>query len=231
MIFSRIEQKFIININQYYFLKGLFDHLCQSDVNSMCDGTYPVFSQYLDTNNQLAFQEKNSGDLERIKIRIRTYSTNLLNQSSYFLEFKEKDDLLQKKLRVKFNSYNDALTNSAQTILNSSQIKNFSLFPIANVYYERQAYQTTIDQQQIRINFDSNILALFPTEVEAKKHLLLSRRIIPQDYVVLEIKSSTDQLPSLLQKLLVEARVKKMSFSKYVYALKFINNIKENFYE
>lgn len=231
MIFSRIEQKFIVNINQYYFLKGLFDYLCQSDANSMRDGTYPVFSQYLDTNSQLAFQEKNSGDLERTKVRIRTYSTNLLDQSSYFLEFKEKDDLMQKKLRVKFNSYNDALANSTQTILNSSQIKNFSLFPVANVYYERQAYQTTIDQQQIRINFDSNILALFPTEVEVKKHLLLSRRIIPSNYVVLEIKSSADPLPSLLQKLLAEASVKKISFSKYVYALKYINNIKENFYE
>lgn len=231
MIYSRFEQKYLLNFNQYIFLQNQFNLIYTADSNSINNSSYPVFSQYFDTTDGRLYQESLSGDLDRLKVRIRAYCSNFEHQKKYFLEFKEKDNTLQKKTRALHSSYSQAYEAANQSLLRPKKIAPMMLFPTVNVYFERMAYVGHHQHSSIRINFDTNLLALLPFELKIENNLLSSRRIIPQNSALMEIKTYTPGLPDAVTKILAYAGVHKINFSKYVRTMKFINLYKETTHE
>lgn len=215
MIYSRVENKYLLNLSQYIYIKKKIEMLYESDSYAIEDDAYPVFTQYLETKNRKFFFDHDNGSLDRQKIRVRTYSTDFNFQKNYFLEKKEKRGRLQRKQRLAFASYDEALAGVG------------ALIPSANVYYERRAYNCDLSCKAImRCNFDSNILGLFPSEEKVDKGLLLSRRLIPHNYVLFEVKHQGDQVPSFVNKLIIKTNAIRISFSKYARAMSFLHEYK-----
>ena len=89
----RQEKKYLINMEQYYYLSRRFNNFLAEDSHSKGDG-YLVRSLYFDSIDDNDFEEKIDGVDLRKKIRLRNYGAN---SQSAKLEMKQKQGILQKK--------------------------------------------------------------------------------------------------------------------------------------
>lgn len=172
--------------------------------------SYPVFSQYFDTEDFLFWRQKINGEYIHEKIRLRQYVHTWQPEETCWVEFKLKRGESGYKWRQRL----------PRPVLKVTEFpEGYPLryqgpyYPLCSVLYQREAFEMMTDGGRLRLTFDSSL--------RAKKHQE-DFQSLNLDFILLEIKSDEFELPGFLQQLLKEARVTQKSFSKYGAAMELL---------
>ena len=215
-IFRRVEKKYIISKNELNLLLDKISNHTIPDKYGECD----VCNIYCDTSDFRIIRASILKPKYKEKLRLRCYGTPTSN-SKCFLEIKKKYKGVVYKRRVKAE-YLNALNfiNYSDDKIDNCQIKdeieyfrkiNQNPTPSVCVFYRRKAFYDKNDNN-IRITFDTNLL--FRDYDLDLKNGIYGEEIIPEDKVIMEIKTS-GAMPFWLVNILTENNIYPTSFSKY----------------
>lgn len=226
LVSTRVETKYLLNFAQYQYLKERFRLSFTRDPHCNERPQYPVFSRYYDTPQLRFFYDKIDGEFEHVKIRLRKYSINFLDDKGIFLEAKMKEGQHQRKLRIKrdfdvglldWNSWNEIEDPQIDYFLQITSQER--LIPTCNVYYEREPYHIDVGGHVVRVNFDTNLLFLYPDEMQITSDLVQTRLILDNHAALLEIKHDSLDSIELIAKELRYIGATQTSNSKYASAM------------
>ena len=146
------------------------------------EGYYTITSLYLD-NPQLTFHlAKGRKEVNRVKLRLRTYGNSIENPVFAEIKRKVKGTIVKKRVRILdkdwqqlartgFHTLHTRTERDAQAMEAFSQIQqNYGAYPSMLVRYNRRAYESTIDDYA-RVTFDSALCCQRPTGYQ----------LVPQD--------------------------------------------------
>ena len=212
---QRFEKKFLIDFSQEKRIKKKFDSIFDLEFNR----GYYCYSLYFDDLNFTTLKQKQEGNTERHKIRLRAYFSDLNDKVSLWnLEIKSKNNNIVKKRKI-------SLKNS--DVLYNLERKNYSFFSnnfieTAKTYYKpayitlyfREAFNSKIIPQ-CRITFDKNIRCFkydykFLGDLNIDQNYILNPKAI-----LLELKYS-NFLPKFISKFFAYLNLDQVTFSKYV---------------
>ena len=235
MQFKRYEFKYYINQIQSDCALHQLSKLMELDVNCRELEGYRVRSLYFDSIDDECLYQKQSGDLLRKKIRLRTYGDDANNTVRF--EIKRKNGQIVKKdavtiskedaREVCYGNYgillgrNNPVLDEIYTTFVTKLYK-----PKVIVEYKRVAYVSPVSN--IRVTFDqdlrSNInhLDLFSSVKDMMPVIIEGKQI-------LEIKYD-EFFPGYLKNVLSAASSERMAISKYTLARRFhkINKWEDN---
>lgn len=222
-IFNRYERKYLIN---QQLMTELIDYFKQNlifDPFSVNGQNYTIYNLYFDTHDHSIIRNSIQKPRYKEKLRLRTYSFPINENSPVFLEIK-------KKFAGRVNKRRVSLTyQQAQTYLKENIMPQFDLFqdnqmmkeidyfihihqatPGAYIRYDRIALSSP--DEDLRITFDFNIM-FRQTQItlESKR----GQSILPHpSSVIMEIKSDGN-FPLWIVTKLSELKLYSQSFSKY----------------
>ena len=214
----RQEKKYLINLEQYYYMSRRFSHLLMEDSHSSGDG-YKIRSLYFDTIDDSDFEEKIDGVDMRKKIRLRNYGEN---PQSAKLEMKQKQGMLQKKRSLELNkAESQRLINGDYSVLlkpgSSFAAECFGLMsmrcyvPKAIVMYTRKVF--VAHENDIRITFDHHIKGS-ESNFDIFSNDLVGNMIFDPALVVMEVKFNGFLL-SYIKDIINEVNASETAVSKY----------------
>jgi len=214
----RQEKKYLINLEQYYYMSRRFSTLLMEDVYSEGDG-YLVRSQYFDSIDDNDFEEKINGIDLRKKIRLRNYGAN---SQSAKLEMKQKQGILQKKrsLTLDKEQANRIINRDFSALLEFDSDfagECFGLMhmqcyqPKAVVTYTRKVFLAY--ENEIRITFDHHIKGS-ETNFDVFLNDLVCNLIFDPFLVVMEVKFNGFLL-SYIKDIINEVNASELAVSKY----------------
>ena len=90
--FRRFELKYPLSFDQYRLIRPLVARRLPSDPFVGSAGYYQVNSLYFDTPTLAAYHQSRAGLKNRVKYRLRTYSTPTRSPPYAFMEIKRKRD-------------------------------------------------------------------------------------------------------------------------------------------
>ena len=218
-IFSRKEQKYLINRKQYNELVEELAPYMRDDKNGV-NGRYTVSSLYFDNPQKDIYFETKNKVKYRQKLRLRVYGDIEQNMKAFF-EIKQKHGKVvnKRRLTVPLEEANRYLMSGGGGDLTGYQVSNlqvlreidyflkfYGLQPEMVVSYDRHALHGQ-DDANLRMTFDLNLRC-------RKDELNLAKGshgdfFIDPDLVVLEVKvdhSVPLWLARILQKLACEQR-------------------------
>lgn len=208
---SRFERKYFIGHADYLYLKDVMATIGYKDSYLGNKNCYPIISQYYDTSGDDFYLDKVEGEFQHIKVRRRCYAPDFREKDCFWeAKIKLRDE--QVKLRVREG---DEAGEQVRTYIDNMIIER-SLTPACFVYYEREAYYISTDSEDIRVNFDHNILA---HHIPDDCSLLDWNRGWPVDTngkVLCEVKSRNAEMPALVDSLIKSIDTSRTSFSKYI---------------
>lgn len=226
MHFKRSELKYYLNDVQTEGLQNQLSHLMNLDSFSEGQDGYRVRSLYFDSIDDECLFEKQSGILQRKKIRLRTYGSSgsgtvkfeikhklgqLVRKDSVTLGRDEAEEICNGNYSLLLKQNNPVLNNIYATFVSGAYK------PKVIVEYQRVAYVMPVSN--IRITFDkhlrSNInhLDLFSTVQDSMPVVLEGKQI-------LEVKF--DQFfPDYLKRVISSLSAERMAISKYTLARRF----------
>jgi len=226
MHFKRHELKYYLNDIQMEGLQIKLSHLMSMDDNSVNQSGYKVRSLYFDSADDECLFEKQSGFLDRKKIRLRTYGG--LENSTVKFEIKHKKGQLVRKDSVIVNK-SDAeeicagnyalLLNYKNPVLDSIYTTFLSRFYKPKVIVEYQRVAFTMPVSNIRITFDKNLRSNI-NHLDLFSDVQDSMPVILEGKQILEVKYN-EFLPAYLKKILAGVSAERMAISKYTLARRF----------
>jgi hypothetical protein len=190
----------------------------------------PVLSQYYDSPDLRFYREKLDGVGFRNKVRLRVYDLAFRPGAAAFLEIKHRDYDRLRKVRQVLREFHPRQLDPAHWRFDSpeleapfrSLLERFRLRPSAQVYYQREAYQAAADAD-VRVTFDTNLLALHPGErVTSELLRSRSRRLMPDTGVIAELKV-THRIPDWFHEGVVGVELEQRTLSKYVTAVELLD--------
>ena len=95
-----------------------------------------------------------------------------------------------------------------------------SLIPVSFVSYDREAYYLGDGDEEIRLNFDSNIAIAEVGETIGFEHL-----VFPDSRVILEVKIPRRGCPQILSQVLALSEAQRTTFSKYATGINVISKL------
>ena len=217
----RFEYKYRLTQFEYSEIRKNFLIFSQLDQFSTENSKrkYFVRSLYYDTFDYLAYSEKITGELSRIKLRVRTYFREKKLNSFVSVELKTRVGSLITKYstKVPYDIYNYFRKSGHWETHEDSVLVEFerllrlkSLHPNLLVDYEREAFVPK-DKSDVRITFDHSIkyaksTQLYPDVIHwhSKEPFL----------IILEIKTKS-VFPSWLEDLIAKYELKALPNSKY----------------
>jgi len=214
----RQEKKYLINLEQYYYLSRRFSSLLMEDKHSSDDG-YFVQSLYFDSLDDTDFNEKIDGVDVRKKIRLRNYGAN---SPSAKLEMKQKQGMLQKKRsltldraqshRVINGDYSALLEDNSNFAGECFGIMNMQCYrPKAVVMYTRKVF--IAHENEIRITFDHDIKGS-ESNFDIFSNDLMGNTLFDPFLVVMEVKFNGFLL-SYIKDIINEVNASESAVSKY----------------
>ena len=211
-IFERIEQKYILNENEYLIIKKYLNEYFVRDKYFESN----IYNIYFDNDNYDLIINSLEKPIYKEKVRLRSYNT-FKNTDILFLEIKTKYKNKVYKRRVEltkdeFDKYinNDILPNRSQIMKEIDyRLKYYKLKPKILVAYDRKSYLSK-ESNDFRITFDSNLRYRFD-------NLYLddcnNKKFFNEDKYIMEVKS-LNALPLWFVKILNENKIYPTSFSK-----------------
>ncbi|MCO8125443.1 polyphosphate polymerase domain-containing protein [Stieleria sp. TO1_6] len=230
---SRSELKFTIDEAQSKAIREYLSGRMRADPNSAA-GSYPVCSVYLDSPDDLLYQQTVQGIRNRYKLRVRIYDGDPTHPA--FLEIKSRDGRAVKKKRAKVDRKVATAMLSGETVAIDAFGTN-SAFQTTNkdwiafqefsrlrdrvgargttyVYYQREAYvspqntdwRATFDRQLLASPYQSGTMITIPKQTIPTRH---------HDTVVFELKF-TDRFPRWMQELVRAFNLISGPFPKYL---------------
>jgi SPX domain protein involved in polyphosphate accumulation len=222
---SRFELKYRLTYFQYLKVRNAIRPymLMDSYTRRAPANRYLVRSLYFDTSDYRAYEQKMSGDCERVKFRLRTYDIESAETNPIRVELKLRQGnlMVKKNVFVPLGEYRYFMAHrhwkevqDPITIEFERQSLTQGLNPVILVEYDREGYQTK-SKSDLRITFDHRVRSahartLFPAHV-------FFQMLMPRS-VVLEIKFK-DSLPLWLGRLVREHGLKVIANSKYTQGL------------
>lgn len=224
-IFKRYELKYVLSVEQYRLIKKEMENYMRGDKYGESD----ICNLYCDTPEFLLVRRSIEKPFYKEKLRIRSYGV-LENGGEVFVEIKKKFDSIVYKRRISTDEKTAKDLLAENTTENSQIGKEISYFtklysgiqPKMFISYRREAFYGKEDKN-FRITFDKSIL--WRTEDLSLKNGIYGQPVLPDDKIVMEIKTAT-AIPLWLVKVLSKNKIYKTSFSKYgtAYALMLKNN-------
>jgi len=214
----RQEKKYLINLEQYYYLSRRFSSLLMEDKHSSGDG-YFVQSLYFDSLDDTDFNEKIDGVDVRKKIRLRNYGANSLSAK---LEMKQKQGMLQKKRsltldkaqshRIINGDYSALLESNSDFARECFGIMNMQCYrPKAVVMYTRKVFAA--QENEIRITFDHDIKGS-ESNFDIFSNDLVGNTLLDPFLVVMEVKFNGFLL-SYIKDIINEVNASESAVGKY----------------
>ena len=210
----RHEFKYIIPYQDMLSLKSELEKVLILDRG----GSYKVRSLYFDSVDDTDYYDKQGGEMNRKKIRIRIYDT----KSDYAkFEIKGKSDIhqLKESLIIKKSDVKEIINGNYECLLNMGNDLSFKLYnylqsgyrPKVIIEYDRLAFITTTTT---RITFDYNIKKSNNIDDFYNDDINYFDLTNPNDYV-LEVKFDRFLEP-YISKILSKYETRFQSVSKYV---------------
>ena len=214
----RQEKKYLINIEQYYYLSRRFGNLLMEDRYSSGDG-YTIRSLYFDSLDDKDFEEKIEGVDLRKKIRLRNYGEN---SQSAKLEMKQKQGIMQKKRSLILNKeqshrlingdYSALLGFDSDFAGECFGIMHMQCYrPKAVVAYTRKVF--IAKENEIRITFDHHIRGS-EVNFDIFSNDMVENIIFDPFLVVMEVKFNGFLL-SYIKDIINEVNASELAVSKY----------------
>ncbi|PIS04811.1 MAG: hypothetical protein COT81_04665 [Candidatus Buchananbacteria bacterium CG10_big_fil_rev_8_21_14_0_10_42_9] len=190
---------------------------------------YQVNSLYFDSPDYGCFWDKESGIVDRKKLRFRYYNNLTLGVTPIFAEIKRKNDALAIKDRIKLTADQAArenFDNSLRQLLRQDPEDMFlsellwfkqrnSMQPKLFISYDRKALISKRDQR-FRVTFDYNIKARRQHDLNDVHGRLVE--VYPEG-TVLELKYN-NILPVWFHKIIQKYQLQRLAYSKYCNALR-----------
>jgi len=192
------------------------------------DGTYPIVSLYLDSQDFKLCRESMIGKKNRFKLRIRSYDDD--TSTPYFFEIKRRlnNVVIKSRARVTHDNTVDLLAgrsvSPAKYRADEQTLRQFQLYmqyinakPVIRIRYMRKAYEDDSDNR-VRVTFDrllchnagSEPIVMF-NGTGWQRHKL--------NNVILEIKF-TARYPAWLSRMVKYFDLRRESISKYTTSVK-----------
>jgi hypothetical protein len=228
--FSRYECKYLVDPALVPEIRHYLRPFVRPDeFAALCAGhRYPICSLYLDSQDLLLYQQTVSGEKDRFKLRVRTYSDD--PASPAFLEVKSKRNSVVHKRRAGVDRdvardlladrFGDSRGLDAQARDDMDFFRHHARLigarPIARVKYVREAYQAT-GNEPVRITVDTDLMHAV-TLHDALSHESGRWTRTPLDGVIIEIKF-TERYPWWVQQFVRTFGLKQQAVPKYVLSL------------
>jgi len=233
-VFQRFEAKYVISELEAEAIKDYMEPYVFIDPCATPNGDYPVNSLYLDSRDLRMFWSSETGEKNRFKLRIRSYSDN--PAAPVFFEIKRRIDRIIMKQRacvgreyVSRILHHDDIGRNMLVWPDDKEMENlyqfrdymdmFAAVPCVMVRYLREAYMSNLEEP-VRITFDRYLTCL---PVERYNLAVWSHGSAWRDLndvpLILEIKF-TDVVPSWLTQLVQRFHLSRDSFAKYVNCVK-----------
>lgn len=214
--FQRIEEKYLLNTEQYDRLRGALQaHIVPDD--------YPestICNIYYDTPDYELIRHSMEKPLYKEKFRVRSYGVPA-KTGSVFMEIKKKFDGIVYKRRVMsgVGETMEYLRGGEEPEVTDPQIlqeiqwfrHNYELVPKLFLAYDRLAFRDTEDPE-LRLTFDRNIR--FRTENLDLTCGDYGVKLLSEDQILMEVKIP-GAAPVWLSHILSELNIFPISFSKY----------------
>ena len=222
----RFEVKYLVEPHRLPALRAFLHPFTVPDRVSLRPGTdtFSVCSLYLDSDDLMTYRQAATGELQRFKLRLRTYGD--AEDSPVFFEVKRKANGVVSKLRVPL-SRDDARAwlngrpvgrvarggpdrEAAETFRElQTQLR---ARPVMRVRYRREAYESVPDQS-VRITLDTELA--YAVTFDGELGHATGRWVVPRvDGVILEVKF-TDCLPTWMQEFVRSLALQQRSVPKY----------------
>jgi SPX domain protein involved in polyphosphate accumulation len=186
-------------------------------------GRYLVRSLYFDTDDFQNYQEKMNGNCDRVKLRLRTYSTEISNDLKLRVEFKVRRGVLTEKYVtwVDYLAYREFMENGHWKDVSNTVLAEFERLcdvkawrPKVLIEYRREGFVTR-SKGDLRLTFDHKVkstqaCSLFPQNLFFRNHY--------PGWVILEIKCSQKQ-PAWLTGLVQQNGLHIVPNSKYTQSI------------
>jgi len=226
---NRYEIKYLIPATQLPLVHRALGEILEPDANNGSRGGYYNHSIYFDSPEYRYYTEKNEGNLERTKPRLRFYRPEITSApKAISLELKGRHDRIVKKSRCRIDAATaDALLKDADPAAvladNIDDVSNefcylahkFNLQPCVTVLYRREAYFSNL-YKSVRVTYDSNLLCSLSTQSMIPVDSYVET--LPAGYVVVEVKYN-DQIPKILLSRLNALGLQQKTFSKFAISL------------
>lgn len=186
----------------------------------------PILSQYYDSPTLSFYEEKVDGIEMRNKVRLRVYGHDYRAGQTAFLEIKHRQGDKVRKYRQLLRDFGPHVLDPANWTFDDDAMRaafstlreRYRLRPSAQVYYQREAWEGAADRD-VRVTWDSCLLALHPGEPLTRERLFdPSRRMMADTLAVLEIKATTS-LPPWVHEGVIAAELRQQTVPKYVTAV------------
>lgn len=219
---SRVELKFMLNIEDYKRLNRQLSLFLDADLNMTHDNGYNISSLYFDDMYDSGAYDKADGEEFHKKFRIRTYENG-----SKRLEFKIKNgtqtqkevfDLTDNLEKALIDRDYDVLKNVIDNPLIKQifvKMKLHDLKPKLYVDYFREIY--IFNKDDVRITFDKDICTYNCYNRNIKYKILEPRTII------MEVKYRK-HLPDHIRKIVFAKNYQIVPYSKYLMSWLKLNN-------
>jgi SPX domain protein involved in polyphosphate accumulation len=222
----RFELKYRLGLPQYLSLKSAIAPLARLDQHSRAtpEKRYLVRSLYFDTYDLQAYCEKMTGEVGRVKLRLRSYFAERASVPFVNVEIKARLGAQVSKFSTRvspdqvdhFLRHRHWLVSAPDAVLDEFErrCRLRNMRPVVLVEYWREAYVAR-DADGVRITFDHDLRAAFARDLFPESCIY---RRGPAHSVVLEIKFDGDA-PDWLQRLAVRHGLKTIPNSKYAQCL------------
>ena len=224
---GRFEFKYRISPTDYYAIRNAIRPYMSADryTRGAAKSGYFVRSLYYETADDRIYNEKMAGDTDRVKYRLRTYTTDIAPDTPVRAELKvRRGESLSKYSTFVPAGHADAFlrTRHWPDLRDDAVLEEFErgvhlrgLSPAVLVDYYREGYESR-ERDDVRITFDHHVQSahcrtLFPEKDPFRR--------IHHDYeVVLEIKYR-QKPPTWLRRLVHSHGLRLVANSKYTQAI------------
>lgn len=219
----RHELKYYISYPEYYNLVSRLNVAMEHDLGSgVSEKGYFIRSLYFDDMYQSSYMQKEAGDYERSKYRIRIYNLSQ-NTNDIKLEKKTKVDqyISKRSANISKEQFYNILSGDGLFLLNMDKpvardfyiaMRTRLLQPAVIVDYYRDAY--ICREGNVRITFDKELRAAVDT-FDIFDPDAITVDAMERNRLVMEVKYD-DFLPSKIRTLIQPAASEHMAISKYV---------------
>ena len=242
---NRYELKYILDYNMYLQIKKSIESILRKDPEGNENGKYEVISVYYDTEDLRFLQEKEEGESERVKLRLRCYK-EIGNKEQRNQEMNLQDNLVSIEVKRRSGQIVSKkravlLKNTAKSFLEQSNLSNMfikettpqqksalneiaylksilQLEPKIVISYTRQAFISR-NNLPLRITFDENIR--FRKSNFALEKSITDKHMIMPHHIIMEIKH-TDHFPVWLLHIIQRYGCQRQTFSKYSAGMKHV---------
>ena len=227
----RFELKYRISYQDFLKIRNAVTPYMRRDSHTQRanDGRYLVQSLYFDTYGYKSYHEKMNGDHERLKFRIRTYSTQLTDSTFIRVEMKvRKGNAMEKHgVQVSAQDYLFFMKNrhwpqNTNLILQEFEryLHLWDLRPKVLIRYYREGYEDR-ERNGIRITFDHHVSGAHSDGLFPDSPVFF--RSLQPNIVILEIKCRHKQ-PDWVRNLVRNYGLRWVANSKFTQGIQSARN-------